>query len=58
MTKLATNQASAPSTATSTLLQEMFVLEHPENNCPTKVAKQSRREGRKKRGYLEWEVVV
>jgi hypothetical protein len=44
MTKLSTNAGSAPSTATSGPLQEMFVLEHPKANAsqnkkPTKKEK-------------------
>jgi hypothetical protein len=44
-------------TATSTPLQEMFVLEHPKrlSNKQNKKEKKKIREVRKKRGYLEWD---
>jgi hypothetical protein len=48
---------SGSSTATSTPLQEMFVLEHPETTVQQTKGKEKKEE-RKKRGYLERKIVV
>ena len=63
MVGMATSVLSSPKaagTATSTLLQEMFVLEHPKTTDKSTKDRGEKKERKKreKRGYLGKEVVV